>query len=78
MKFLSILSDTNEIQPDFLFPEKSTSVSSAQNTFNLEENEKRIIASALEKFRGNISLTAEKLGINRSTLYAKIRKYELQ
>lgn len=73
-----ILSDTDEIQPGFLFPEKSTSFKSPPNTFNLEENEKRIIASALEKFRGNISLTAEKLGINRSTLYAKIRKYELQ
>jgi len=73
-----ILSDTDEIQPDFLFPEKITSFKPHQNSFNLEENEKHIIASALEKFRGNISLTAEKLGINRSTLYAKIRKYGLQ
>ena len=45
--------------------------------FNLSENEKELIKLALEKFRGNISLTAKELGINRSTLYEKIQKYEL-
>jgi len=33
--------------------------------------------AAIEKFNGNLSHTANALGINRSTLYAKIKKYEI-
>ena len=73
-----ILSEDDELNPDLLVPERSSATSAAHPTFNLEENEKQIIASALKQFRGNISLTAQKLGINRSTLYTKIRKYEIQ
>ena len=46
-------------------------------TFNLEENEKEVIENALKAFNGNMSKTAKELGINRSTLYEKIKKYEL-
>jgi len=46
--------------------------------FNLKDHEKTVILQALEKFNGNISLCAEKLGINRSTLYKKIRTYGIQ
>lgn len=46
-------------------------------TFNLVDNEKELIRSALETFAGNMSLTAQKLGINRSTLYEKIKRYGL-
>jgi two-component system, NtrC family, response regulator HydG len=44
-------------------------------SFNLLENEKLLIRKALEKNNGNISLTARELGINRSTIYEKLRKY---
>jgi two-component system, NtrC family, response regulator HydG len=44
-------------------------------SFNLIENEKILIKKALEKNNGNISLTARELGINRSTIYEKLRKY---
>jgi transcriptional regulator with PAS, ATPase and Fis domain len=71
-----ILSENKEISAGLIVPEKHATRKKT-NTFNLEENEKDIIQQALHKFRGNISLTAEKLGINRSTLYAKMRKYEL-
>lgn len=47
------------------------------DTLNLEENEILIIRKALEKFDGNISRAAKELGINRSTLYEKIGKYEI-
>lgn len=50
----------------------------ALDTFNLEENERRIIAQALGTFQWNISKTARALGINRSTLYDKIDKYGLE
>ena len=46
-------------------------------SYNLAENEKRLIQRALRKYSGNISSTAKELGINRSTLYEKIRKYGL-
>ena len=44
--------------------------------FNLEEHEKALILKALERNRGNISSTAADLGINRSTLYEKLKKYD--
>ena len=47
------------------------------DSLNLAENEKRIIQKALRKYNGNISSAARELGINRSTLYEKIRKYGL-
>jgi DNA-binding NtrC family response regulator len=46
--------------------------------FNLEDHEKSLITKALEKNRGNISSTASELGINRSTLYEKLRKYTIR
>ena len=45
--------------------------------FNIAENEKRLIARALKKYEGNMTKTAWELGINRSTLYDKLKKYGL-
>jgi transcriptional regulator with PAS, ATPase and Fis domain len=73
-----ILSEESSIKADLLLPDKTLTHHAPPATFNLEENEKRIIEEALRKHRGNISLTAEKLGINRSTLYAKMNKYDLK
>jgi DNA-binding NtrC family response regulator len=47
-------------------------------SFNLEENEREIILNALNTFEWNMSKTAKELGINRSTLYDKIKKYDLK
>ena len=41
----------------------------------LEEVEKRVIAAALRRHAGNIKETATVLGIDRSTLYEKIKRY---
>ena len=46
-------------------------------TLNLDENEKIIIEKAIKKYKGNISSAAKELGINRSTLYKKMEKYEI-
>lgn len=43
--------------------------------FNLEKNEKMIIRKALKTFGNNKKLTARELGINRTTLYNKMRKH---
>lgn len=73
-----ILAEDSMITPaDITFYTKPSSREDPE-IFNLEENEKRIISLALSRFRGNISLTAKKLGINRSTLYDKLKKYDLQ
>ncbi|MBA7531067.1 Transcriptional regulatory protein ZraR [subsurface metagenome] len=73
-----ILTDSNVIEPENLLlqsrkilPDKP--VNPIVNCAMMKE----MIETALEKFRGNISLTAKELGINRSTLYEKMRKYEL-
>ncbi|MFC2125540.1 sigma-54-dependent transcriptional regulator [Bacteroidota bacterium] len=45
--------------------------------YNIAEHEKTLIRKALEQFNWNMSMTSKELGINRSTLYEKIKKYEL-
>jgi two-component system response regulator HydG len=72
-----ILTDSNVIEPENLLLQSRKILPDNPVVFNLAENEKELIQTALEKFRGNISLTAKELGINRSTLYEKIKKYEI-
>ncbi len=48
------------------------------DTFDLDSQEKHWILRALEHYEWNMSATAKNLGINRSTLYEKIKKYELK
>jgi transcriptional regulator with PAS, ATPase and Fis domain len=43
----------------------------------LQEMEKLLIASTIERAAGNIKEAATLLGINRSTLYEKIKRYEI-
>jgi DNA-binding NtrC family response regulator len=72
-----ILSDSDVIgEHDILSLTKSVKIKE-YSSYNLLDNEKELIRSALETFGGNMSLTAQKLGINRSTLYEKIKKYGL-
>jgi two-component system, NtrC family, response regulator AtoC len=45
---------------------------------SLEEVERHHIARVLQDSDGNISLAARTLGIDRATLYNKLRKYQLR
>ncbi|MDX6152251.1 sigma 54-interacting transcriptional regulator [Marinococcus sp. PL1-022] len=45
---------------------------------NDEEKEKQIINNSLEKNQGNKLKTAKELGIHRTTLYQKLKKYNLK
>lgn len=73
-----IMNTDNYIQPDDLrFQFAGKSESSIVDSFNLLQHEKILIEKALKKFGGNMSRTARELGINRSTLYEKIKKHEL-
>jgi DNA-binding NtrC family response regulator len=71
-----ILSDADVLQPeDFIFKPLGTVPSSELQT--LADMEKQMIEEALDKYSGNLSFIAEKLGISRQTLYNKLRRYEL-
>jgi DNA-binding NtrC family response regulator len=48
-----------------------------ERSLNLEENERRIVQTALEQAGGNISHAAATLGITRSALYRRIEKFDL-
>jgi DNA-binding NtrC family response regulator len=43
----------------------------------LQEMEKRYLAATLARLSGNVKAAAESLGIDRSTLYEKIKRYEI-
>jgi DNA-binding NtrC family response regulator len=58
--------------PDFL-----TRKSPSHVTDTLAENERRLILRILEECDWNKHQTARRLNINRSTLYSKIKKYNL-
>jgi transcriptional regulator with PAS, ATPase and Fis domain len=73
-----ILSEGNQLKlSDFTLTPSVKIKSEKSKTFNLEENEKEVIENALKTFNWNMSKTAKELGINRSTLYEKLKKYEL-
>jgi DNA-binding NtrC family response regulator len=56
----------------------STTGNRRSETLNLEQNEKQLIVKAIEKSDWNLTRAAAELGINRSTLYDKIKKYEIR
>ncbi len=43
----------------------------------LQEIERRYITATLQRLQGNVKAAADALGIDRSTLYEKIRRYEI-
>ena len=45
---------------------------------SLAEMERRVIVAALERKRGNVREAAAALGIDRSTLYDKLKRYEIE
>ncbi len=72
-----ILANGSELTADdFQFTGKK-SAQNVSDSLNLEENEKQLVSRAIEKNRGNLSQAAKSLGINRSTLYEKIKRYGL-
>jgi transcriptional regulator with PAS, ATPase and Fis domain len=71
-----ILSDAGIlIAEDFMF--KTINSTDRNEIPSLSDMEKELIARAMDKYNGNFSVVAEKLGITRQTLYNKIKRYEL-
>ncbi|TAJ09039.1 sigma-54-dependent Fis family transcriptional regulator [Marinilabiliaceae bacterium JC017] len=72
-----ILSDGAVIdQADLFFNSHEKQTIDVDN-MNLVDHEKMIIARAIKSCQGNMSQASKKLGINRSTLYDKIKRYGL-
>ncbi len=44
---------------------------------SLQEMEKQLIVATLQRTQGNIKSAAQILGIDRSTLYEKLKRYEI-
>lgn len=72
-----ILSETKTICNADLFLNHTSSNVLKDGCFNLIEHERLLIEKAIANCKGNMSKAAVKLGINRSTLYDKIKKYDL-
>ena len=69
-----ILCDGNNITPNDLYlnlPHQPL----AGESLTLEEMEKRMVMKELKKNSDNLSLAAKNLGISRTTLYKKMKKY---
>ncbi len=49
----------------------------SKHAVSLEDMEKNAIQESIERHKGNVSRVSRQLGISRTTLYAKIRKYRI-
>ncbi|MCP4705638.1 MAG: sigma-54-dependent Fis family transcriptional regulator, partial [candidate division Zixibacteria bacterium] len=74
-----IMSESNNLQPeDFFFSGNVVKPDSlAFDSYNLEDIEKTVIEKVLKKYDGNISHTADELGLTRTSLYRRMQKYGL-
>lgn len=74
-----IMTDHSIVQPeDFLLTSMGQDEPSMVfDDYNLEEVEKTVIRKALDKHNGNISKSAEELGLTRASLYRRMEKYDL-
>jgi len=71
-----IMSEGRTLKPDdFLLPK--TKVALDNHSLNIEDVEKQTIKRAIEKYDGNLSKASEELGMGRTTLYRKMKKYSL-
>ncbi len=76
-KAVILASDDKLKSADFDFTKRSGGSQGIKGSYNIAENEKELIKDALNKYEWNLSRTSLALGINRSTLYDKIKKYGL-
>ena len=60
---------------DFLMPKATPSTPS--HSLKVEDVEKEAIQKAINRYDGNLSKAAQELGIGRTTLYRKMKKYGL-
>lgn len=62
---------------DFQLYRSSPDMDEDSRSLNLSDVERQVIGQALKKFNGNLTRTAEELGIGRTTLYRKLEAYRI-
>ncbi len=72
-----ILSESDIIKPDNFLVERAGAQIIQPGIQNMEEVEKQTILNALERNRRNMTRTSEELGLARTTLYRKMKKYDI-
>ena len=72
-----ILSDSDMLHPNDFFFKPSSSFSEIPPSLKIEEVEKWTIEEVLRRSNGNLSKAAHMLDISRTTLYAKMNKYQI-
>lgn len=80
IEYAFIVTKDNTIKPENLpkLTEKNPSLQTADTKQSLEQIEKQHIINVLNQTNKNISKAAEILGINRATLYRKIKEYNIE
>ena len=73
-----LLTKGAQIKPEDFIAAQIPDQNPGTSFHTLDEMEKQMIISAIEECRGNLSRTAEKLGIGRATLYRKMEKHGIQ
>jgi DNA-binding NtrC family response regulator len=71
-----ILAESDVLMPSD-FDLKAVSTPLNKELPSLAEMEKELIINAMDRYEGNLSLVAQKLGVTRQTLYNKLKRYEL-
>lgn len=69
-----ILCENDTVKADNLIIQDSRSGFSPETT-NLEQIERQVIETTIARNNGNLSISAEQLGISRQTLYNKLKRY---
>jgi len=72
-----ILCDFHTVKPEDLYLNDHTTATPGSLPHNLEDMEKSTILRVLRSSGGNLSRASKMLGISRTTLYAKMKKYGL-
>lgn len=69
--------DRNIKIDDLIVPSKLNAQTLTEDSLKVEDLEKDAIEKAIKKSEGNLSKAADELGIGRTTLYRKMKKYGL-
>lgn len=68
-------------KPGVIIPvEESTAISEEDSLFDLRSYrrlDKELLSKVMKKFNGNVALTAEYLGVSRSTIYRRLKTFKL-
>jgi len=72
-----ILSDSNKLLPEDILVSQQTQNKNLFDGYNLESIEKNVIEKVLKNNEGNQSKAATDLGITRTSLYRRMKKYNL-